>query len=73
MDTQCDNVISLLQTVMAGLIVANAALQVTLAVRVCRYGAELRREECAGDGKETETNPWRPDEKTDLLNDELRD
>jgi len=74
MDAQCDNVIELLQMLMAGLAVANAVLQVTLAVRVRRYGAELRRDESAGESKAADLRLWPPAEKTDfLLNDEPRE
>ena len=67
MDAQCDSVIELLQMLMAGLAVANAVLQVALAVRVRRCGTELRRDESAGEGKEVDVRSWTPDEKTDFL------
>jgi len=63
MDAQCDSVISLLQIMMAGLVVANAVLQVALAIRVRRYAAELARDESV-------SRMWAQDEKIDLLNDE---
>ena len=70
MDAQCDNVIEFLQMLMAGLAVANAVLQVALAVRVRRFGAELKRDESAGEGKEADVRSWTPDEKTDFLVDD---
>ena len=67
MDAQCDNVIELLQMLLAGLAVANAVLQVALAVRARRYGTELRRDESDREGKEADVRSWTPDEKTDFL------
>jgi hypothetical protein len=73
MDAQCDQVISLLQMMLAGLVVANAVLQVALALRVRRYGEELRQEEGASDGKEANARSWTEDAKIDLLKDEPRE
>jgi len=73
MDAQCDRVISLLQVVLAGVVVANACVQVALAIRVRLYGAELARDEYACEGKETNSRSWRSDEKIDLLSDEPHD
>lgn len=66
MDAQCDQVISLLQMLLAGLMVANAVLQVALAIRVRRYGAEISRDESVA-------RPWNQDEKFNLLDDEPRE